>query len=93
MSCQGGEVSARIHRFKIPKDVWHATISALRDEGWSLEKGGGLDHSWAVLERDDMRIEMEYDIWKEGEMVVTAADAAKLKACLPAALLEQLGSC
>jgi hypothetical protein len=84
-------VSAPIHCFEIPKDTWYATIAALRDDGWRLEKGGGLDHAWAVLERDGMRVEMEYDIWQEGEMVVAAADAAKLKACLPAAILVKLG--
>ncbi|WP_150130177.1 hypothetical protein [Sinorhizobium sp. RAC02] len=84
-------MSERIHCFEIPKDVWYAAISALRDEGWRVETGGGLDHSWAVLERDGMRIEMEYDIWMEGEMVVAAADVAKLKACFPAPLLAKLG--
>lgn len=84
-------MSAEVRCFEMPKDVWYAAIFALRDDGWSLEMGGGLDHSWAVLERDDIRIEMEYDIWKEGEMVVAAADAAQLKACLPAAVLAKLG--
>lgn len=73
------------------KDVWRAAILALTDEGWSIEKGGGLDHSWAVLEWDGMRIEMEYDMWGEGEMVIAAADAAKLKAHLPTTALVKLG--
>jgi len=53
--------------------------------------GGGLEHTWAVLERDGIRIEMEYDIWSEGEMVLAATDAAKLKAYLPTTLLLELG--
>ncbi|UDF32816.1 UNVERIFIED_ORG: hypothetical protein LHK14_23910 (plasmid) [Roseateles sp. XES5] len=85
------EIPERIHCLGISKDVWCAAVAALGDQGWSVEKGGGLDHSWAVLERDGMRIEMEYDIWAEGEMVVVAADAKKLKASLPATLLIKLG--
>lgn len=53
--------------------------------------GGGLDHSWAVLERNGLRIEMEYDIWSEGEIVMDAADVAKITALLPADLIRQLG--
>lgn len=53
--------------------------------------GGGLEHTWALLERDGIRVEMEYDIWSEGEMVLDAADTAKLKAYLPATLLVELG--
>jgi hypothetical protein len=75
----------------MPKDLWRATICALTEEGWSVEKGGGLDHSWAVLERNGVRIEMEYDIWREGEMTIAAADAAKLRASPPTAALVKLG--
>ncbi|PZR76449.1 MAG: hypothetical protein DI537_44130 [Stutzerimonas stutzeri] len=54
-----------MHCLEISKDVWCATIAAVGDEGWSVDKGGGLDHSWAVLERDGIRIEMECDFWAE----------------------------
>lgn len=39
--------------------------------------GGGLEHSWAVLERDGIRIDMEYDIWSGGQMVVGAVGELK----------------
>lgn len=80
-----------MHCSGIPKDLWYATISALRDRGWSLDMGGGLDHSWAVLEQDGRCLKMDYDIWAEGEMVFDPADAEALKASLPAATLMQLG--
>jgi hypothetical protein len=84
-------VQERIHRFQIPKDAWRAAVFALRDRGWRLNMGGGLDHSWAVLERDGMCIEMEYDIWSEGEITMAAGDAAKIAADLPANLIAELG--
>ncbi len=52
----------------ISEEIWRAAIDALAAAGWSLRKGGGLDFSWAVLDRDGMRIDMEYHIWVEGEM-------------------------
>jgi hypothetical protein len=85
------KVSERIHCFEISKDVWYAAISALRDQGWCLDRGGGLDHAWAVVERDGMRIEMEFDIWGGGEMVVAATDEAKLRTYFPTILLMDLG--
>lgn len=91
MICKGAKVPDHIHCFGIPKDLWYATLFALRDAGWSLDMGGGLEHSWAVLERDGRCIKMEYDIWAEGEMVVDAADAETLKASLPATTRMQLG--
>lgn len=84
-------MSERIHFSGISKDAWYEAISALREQGWSLDMGGGLDHSWALLERDGLRVEMEYDIWGEGELVLTAADGVKAKALLPPAVLAILG--
>ena len=84
-------VNEQIHRFHIPADLWRTVIFALRDQGWTLDLGGGLDHSWAVLERNGLRIEMEYDIWSEGEIVMDAADVAKITALLPLDLIRQLG--
>ncbi|OMQ46450.1 hypothetical protein BKP54_00970 [Ensifer sp. 1H6] len=91
MMATGDEGADRIHCFAISKDAWYAAIFALRDQGWSLDMGGGLDHSWAVLERDGIRIEMEYDIWSEGEMVVAAGDLVKLRANFPTTVLVELG--
>lgn len=78
-------------RLEIPKDLWNAVIFALRDQGWSVDRGGGLEHSWAVLEREGRRLEMNYDIWKEGEIVVAEGDETVLRSCLPIPLLAQLG--
>ena len=84
-------VHEQIHLFEIPADLWRAVIFALRDQGWHLDMGGGLDNSWAVLERDGRRIEMEYDIWLEGEIVMDAADVATITADLPVDLIRHLG--
>jgi len=84
------EVQERIHRFEISSDVWRAMVRALQDKGWRLSSGGGLDHSWAVLERDGMRIDMEYDTWGEGELVIASGDAANIAADLPTTLSKEL---
>jgi len=65
-------------------------VRALQDKGWRLSSGGGLDHSWAVLERDGMRIDMEYDTWGEGELVIASGDAANIAADLPTTLSKEL---
>ncbi|MDO9416331.1 hypothetical protein [Pararhizobium sp.] len=74
----------------IPEECWRAAIAALAADGWSLRKGGGLDFSRAVLERDGMNIKMEYDIWSDGEMVFASVDTPKIRAALPAHLLADL---
>ncbi len=86
------KVPERTRYLGIQRDEWDAVIVALREQGWSVDIGGGLEHSWAVLERDGMRLEMDYDIWREGEIVVAEGDEAVLRACLPIPLLEKLGS-
>ncbi len=53
--------------------------------------GGGLDHSWAVLERDGLRVEMDYDIWAGGELALSPADRKKANALLPTTVLAMLG--
>jgi hypothetical protein len=83
-------VHEQIRRLQIPADLWRTVGFALRDKGWHLDMGGGLDHSWAVLERNGMRIEMEYDIWSEGAMVMDAAAVAKITADLPVVLIRHL---
>lgn len=84
-------MSERIHCFEISRDVWNQAIAALRARGWSLDMGGGLDHSWAVLERDGLRVEMDYDIWAGGELALSPADRKKANALLPTTVLAMLG--
>jgi hypothetical protein len=74
----------------ISEESWRAAINALTATGWSVRKGGGWDFSWAVLDRDGMRIDMEYDVWREGEMAFAKADASTIKADLPAQLIVEL---
>lgn len=81
----------RVDRFHMSEDVWRALVFALSSKGWHSSIGGGLDHSWAVLERDGMRIEMEYDIWGQGELIMAVGDVAQLAADLPANLIAELG--
>lgn len=66
----------------IPEPCWRALVAALAAKGWSLRKGGGLDFSWAVLDRNDIQIRMECDIWCDGEMTFPSASAALIKASL-----------
>jgi hypothetical protein len=74
----------------ISEESWRAAIDALTATGWSLRKGGGLDFSWAVLDRDGMRIDMAYDIWREGEMAFAKADASTIRPDLPTHLIVEL---
>ncbi|AJC80646.1 hypothetical protein IE4803_CH03479 [Rhizobium etli bv. phaseoli str. IE4803] len=71
----------------LSEESWRAVIEALAAAGWSVRKGGGLDFSWAAVERDGMRIGMEYDAWQEGEMVFAKADVSIISGDLPAQLL------
>lgn len=74
----------------ISEESWRAVIETLVAAGWSARKGGGLDFSWAVLDRDGMRIDMEYDIWQEGEMAFAKSDASTIRADLPVQLIVEL---
>lgn len=74
----------------ISEESWRAVIEALVAAGWSMRKGGGLDFSWAVLDRDGMRIDMEYDIWQEGEMVFSLGHTSTIRGDLPAQLIVEL---
>ena len=74
----------------ISEESWRAVIEALVAAGWSMRKGGGLDFSWAVLDRDGMRIDMEYDIWQEGEMAFAKSDESTIRADLPVQLIVEL---
>ncbi len=74
----------------ISEESWRAVVEVLAAAGWSLRKGGGLDFSWAVLEREGMRIDMEYDIWQDGDMVFAKTDASAIRADLPATLILTL---
>ncbi|WEZ85723.1 hypothetical protein P6U16_21930 (plasmid) [Rhizobium sp. 32-5/1] len=74
----------------ISEESWRAVIEALVAAGWSMRKGGGLDFSWAVLDRDGMRIDMEYDVWQEGEMAFARGHASAIKANLPVPLIVEL---
>lgn len=58
--------------------------------GWSVRKGGGLDFSWAILERGGIRIDMEYDAWQEGEMAFAKTDGSTIMIDLPAQLILEL---
>ena len=75
----------------IPEEIWRAAIAALKAGGWTAQIGGGLDFSWALLTRDGMRIDMEYDIWCDGEMSFATADAPIIRSAVSSdvfALLE-----
>ena len=80
----------RIWLSGISEESWRAVIEALAAAGWSVRKGGGLDFSWAVLDRDGMRVDMEYDAWREGEMAFARADALTICGDLPAQLIIRL---
>lgn len=54
-------MSDRICLSGMSEESWRAVIEALAAAGLSVRKGGGLDFSWAALDRVGMRIDMEYD--------------------------------
>lgn len=77
----------------IPEAQWGAFMHALAGAGWSLTKGGGLDHSWATLANDaGDRIDMVYDIWTQGEITITAGSFNHVAAALPLGLRPLLGT-
>ena len=76
----------------IPEAQWGDFMHALAGAGWSLTKGGGLDHSWATLANDaGDRIDMEYDIWMQGDITITAHSLNEVAAPLPLDLRRLLG--
>ncbi|WP_143535757.1 MULTISPECIES: hypothetical protein [unclassified Rhizobium] len=83
-------MSDRIYLSGLSEESWRAVIETLGAAGWSVRKGGGLDFSWAVLERGGIRIDMEYDAWQEGEMAFAQTDGSTIANDLPAQLILQL---
>ncbi|MBB5538981.1 hypothetical protein [Rhizobium giardinii] len=83
-------MSDRICLSGMSEESWRAVIEALAAAGWSVRKGGGLDFSWAALDRVGMRIDMEYDAWQEGEMAFAKADAPTISGDLPTQLIAKL---
>ena len=76
----------------IPEAQWGDFMHALAGAGWTLTKGGGLDHSWATLVNDaGDRIDMEYDVWMQGNIKITAADFTPIAAALPLTLRALMG--
>lgn len=73
----------------IPEETWRSVIAGLSAAGWSVQVGGGLDFSWALLTFDEMRIDMEYDIWREGEMTFATVHGPEIKAALSSDLIAQ----
>ncbi len=67
----------------IAQSDWVALRDRLAEQGWTLEKGGGLDHAWATLTRGELLIEMDYDCWFEGEIAYARAQAPAIEALLP----------
>jgi hypothetical protein len=74
----------------ISEESWRAVIETLGAADWSIRKCGGLDFSWAVLERGGIRIDMEYDAWQEGEMAFAKTDGPTITNDLPAHLILEL---
>lgn len=76
----------------IPEAQWGAFMHALAGAGWTLSKGGGLDHSWARLtSASGADIEMTYDIWMQGDITITAENLDEVASALPAQLRTMLG--
>ena len=70
----------------IAQDDWIALRDQLAADGWTLTKGGGLDHAWAALSLGELVIEMEWDNWMEGEINYATEQAELIEAVLPAAI-------
>ena len=74
----------------ISEETWREVIAGLSSAGWLAQIGGGLDFSWALLTSEGMRIDMEYEIWRGGEMVFGTLHISKIKSALPADIVAQL---
>ena len=66
----------------LSEELWRSVIAELKAAGWSVQIGGGLDFSWALMTREAMRIDMEYDNWVGGEMAFDAIHADAIRADL-----------
>ncbi|BAP40968.1 hypothetical protein NJC40_15765 [Pseudomonas sp. 21LCFQ02] len=67
----------------VPRARWIALRDQLAADGWTLIRGGGLDHSWATLHRGEPVIEMQWDNWTEGEITYAQEQAGLIEAQLP----------
>lgn len=76
-------MSTSISISDIPQARWIALRDHLAADGWTLTKGGGLDHAWATLCRGELLIEMEWDNWMEGEINYATEQAGLIEAVLP----------
>lgn len=76
----------------IPDGDWQSLRDQLAAEGWTLQRGGGLDHSWARLSKDALEIHMEYDIWREGWVGFPSRRKADILAALPDWFVRTHGS-
>lgn len=76
---------------EMPDGDWQGLRDELAVEGWTLRRGGGLDYSWASLEKDALEIYMEYDIWMEGWVWFPTRHKAEVLAALPAWFVDAYG--
>ena len=83
-------MSDQIELTNMSEEIWRAVIAELEIAGWSLQIGGGLDFCWALLSREGMQIDMEYDIWMGGEMIFAVNHASRIKADLSAKVVAEL---
>lgn len=77
----------------IAQDEWVALRDQLAADGWTLTKGGGLDHAWATLYRGELLIEMEWDNWMDGEINYVAEQAELIEAVLPESIRALRKAC
>ncbi len=74
----------------LPEADWLALRDALVDAGWAMEKGGGLDHAWAILRQGELRIDMQWDRWEQGEVHGARGQVERIAAALPDPLRPML---
>lgn len=69
--------------FDIDEADWIFSRDYLAGVSWSIERGGGLDHSWAILSKGDLRILMEYDRWTEGKISFDGSQKSEILMEMP----------
>lgn len=74
---------ADITIFDIDEADWIDLRDNLAGMDWSMQRGGGLDHSWAILCKGEFRISMEYDRWAEGQVSFDARQKIEILKEMP----------
>lgn len=81
----------------ILSDIGETDWCQLRDQlignGWTVRRGGGLDHSWAEFRKADVQILMECDRWDGGTIEFATAMQSDVLTELPGDFRQRYAKC